>query len=73
MIYSYRHPKHWSNVQPWSPPWSKAPGPLKQFEGSVLAEALKQLPDLIERLKVPSPAVPKIGDLIRASVEKARR
>jgi hypothetical protein len=21
MIYSYRHSKHWSNVQPWNPPW----------------------------------------------------
>lgn len=47
MIYSYRHPKHWSNVQPWNPP-----GRLEPFEGSLVAEALKQLPKLVERLKI---------------------
>jgi hypothetical protein len=58
MIYSYSHPKHWSNVQPWNPPWL-APGRLEPF-GSVLAEALKQLPDLVESLKVPMKSITTI-------------
>ena len=43
MIYSYRHPKHWSNVQPWNPPWA----------GTDFTEALERLPALVESLKIP--------------------
>jgi hypothetical protein len=39
MIYSYRHSKHWSNVQPLSE--------------TDFAEALANLPSLVEQLKIP--------------------
>jgi hypothetical protein len=72
MIYSYRHPKHWSNVQPWNPPYehlrAKSITTIKpdRAPARILTDTCEGIhPTFTE------PYLRKISEVVRESAKKA--